>query len=55
MRLGAAGREEASRNGVAEALPGITAAGAPNPLAAAARRYLQSRELRVVVGSQPAR
>jgi hypothetical protein len=25
---GAAGREEASRNGVAEALPGITAAGA---------------------------
>lgn len=52
---GAAGREEASRNGVAEALPGMIAAGGPNPLVAAARRYLQSRELRVVTGPQPAR
>ncbi len=45
---GAAGGEEAARNGVAEALPGIASTGDPTPLAAAARRHLQSRALRVV-------
>lgn len=47
-RRGAAGREEASKAGLDEALPGLRAAGSPTPLAAAARRYLQTRELRIV-------
>ena len=45
---GATGREEAARNGVADALPGLVADGSPTPLASAARRYLQSRQLRAV-------
>jgi tetratricopeptide (TPR) repeat protein len=41
-------RDEALANGVAEALPGMAAAGKPNALATAARRHLQARELRVM-------
>ena len=45
---GAEGRQEALANGVAQALPGMMDEGAPNPLAAAAKRHLQSRNLRIV-------
>jgi hypothetical protein len=45
---GAAGRQEALANGVAQGLPGYMDEGAPNALAAAARRHLQSRDLRIV-------
>ena len=45
---GVEGRQEALANGVAQALPGMMDEGAPNPLAAAAKRHLQSRNLRIV-------
>jgi len=45
---GAEGRQEALANGVAQMLPGMMDAGAPNPLSAAARLHLQSRNLRIV-------
>lgn len=44
---GAAGREEAQRNGVAYLLPGLAAAGSPNPLTAAATQFMRERKLRV--------
>ena len=45
---GVEGRQEALANGVAQALPGMMDEGAPNALAAAAKRHLQSRNLRIV-------
>ena len=41
-------REAALGNGLAEALPGMSAPGKPNPLAAAARKHMQAQALRVV-------
>jgi hypothetical protein len=44
---GAAGREEAVRNGTAQLMPGFTAPGKPNPLASAASQFLAAHGLRV--------
>jgi len=41
------GRDGALDDGVAKLLPGMAAPGQPNPLAVAARRYMQARGLRV--------
>ena len=41
------GRDGALDDGVAKLVPGMAAPGQPNPLAVAARRYLQARGLRV--------
>ncbi len=51
-RGGESTRMAAELNGVADALPGMASQGRPNALAAAARRHLQARELRVV-GKKP--
>lgn len=44
---GAAGRDEAQRNGMAYLLPGFAAAGSPNPLNAAAAQFMRAHNLRV--------
>lgn len=44
----AARRDAALSNNVAITMPGMAATGRPNALATAAKRYLQSRELRIV-------